>query len=181
MADDDIIVEAEGGIGGIGAEAPKPRRRAAPSAPEPGSLGDVDELPPAPEPVDPLKTLHEMLAAQGDLIEAQRQTLVQLQGQMGQVDQGFARYNNIIQTLDQRMVAIARQVARNTRRDALELAIKAQGGAHMPADKITAAAATYLKFLEPPQPEPVAAPPEVGFGDAAEPPVEEEPPPQTTH
>lgn len=174
MPDDDIIVEAEGGIGGIGAgaEPPKRRRVAAPVEPEPEAEMPAEE--PWPRNAEQLR--HDFKGL-GDLVEAQRQVITQLQGQMGQVEQGFQRYNNIIQTLDQRMVAIARQVARNTRRDALELAIKSHGGAHVPTDKVTAAAASYLAFLEPPAPEPVEAPPVEGFVDGIEP----EEPPQTTH
>ncbi len=98
--------------------------------------------------------LHELAAAgtgTADRLDAIERALVQMQGQVAQIEAALPQYSQAIHTLDARITAIGQQVARNVRLAVLEAAVKAKGTMD-PAKNVMPIAREFLEFMEPTKP-----------------------------
>lgn len=158
----------KGGIGGIGGGAPQ--------------LDPIDAMPgeAVDEIGDALSKMKASIDAIGEASQVYGGAIGQLQGQVINLEQAIGQRDAMLQqysaTIEQRLAAMARQISRNTRYLALELATKSPN-LSSPA-QLVGAAEKYMEFLDW-QPPPVVEPESKMPGETAS--DEPEQTPETKH
>jgi len=184
--------EVRGGIGSTGLMV-EPE----PEVAEP--IEDERQDAPASEPLfDPTEILAAMAKQSGEIssnlaaliarLDTGDAETAQLRGQVARFEAILPQYNAAFQQLNAKMDALAKQVMRNMRYAALDIATKSRLNNER-GEAVVKNAEQYLKFLEPPEPQDAvnARPLDLGkvvdgaAGQVGDPPGEEPPPGTVTH